>query len=1229
MASGASANPQLTDPPTDGIDFLDPSGVCVAFPGWVPKIAVLKGGGVRVSSQTLDAEHVVAGAYGNVIEEIPVYIDDNAVAERAEELMRFLWNAEAWARTDWQKGSVYIAVRLEEEAELRYARVVAGAFQFGAYSYGDRAGFPNNVLVLEREPFWHSRPPGTGMMGPFSNAIKNPSFEWWTDKGIDSEHTSAYDLTPDGWRESVENDFPLGREIRREEYQKAGDDYALDLNYTGDCGPDYMIFNGTTSRANLGSDASIDNIPNGDMTADAWIRADGYGESNSGQIFNKQFWFFRVDNTNGLLVCAVCTGVNATSQASLADFSADSQWHHVAAVWDNGTLTWQLFVDGIEVTYAQQQAGGVGYSGDAANFMIVGNNVGQTNTFDGDIQWARVSNTKLWTSNFTPPVRCAHPTVVASTVGLWVWNLVGQFGAYVEDLTANGNDDEIPDDITSARDCVCATNQEWYLWQEVSLQPSADYTLRFWSYIEHGGGTEQFFVRVVNSQGFLFAQRAFSADKDGGWSHVSFTTTWRAWPTVQVQIGWNTGGSPQPARVVIDRMVLTQGVWSLESWPGDFYLTSSLLWNHWENEAFIPGVSGNFPLNGMHEINFLDIDSVPGDVPAETVLSLDNWSDNAEITSQAQPIITLALFKETRQISNDLRRIPTGSQYSTLGDPRLLLGNSLIAYGLSDSETWEIVYSFQLNGSQVTQLIDGQYRVLARVSNAHTLTGSSHTKTFRLSTWIGEPENVVQYDEVAVSCESNDGRFVMLNLTPRRALNWVSPQGGEVPSALGLYVEAMTDDPAETHVYFSALLVGCVSDGGVLASCEPPIHAGQSLVMDTRRLAVPVARSTMQVPATQDPYVFGISFADAPPDKILACAREYNGTLFVGGSNELLNNSMFRYTPSDGWAEDEQYSGVNTSRVVIDFEVFNGLLYFLADGSIYNYNSSTGTYTLNYFGSVTGRYMQAFDGYLWIALSDNKIYRWLGDPPAAAPSAPASVYTCAEDPQCMAVYKHQLWIGAENRATYVYDENGWTVGPIVPDGDATAEVMWMQAFEDRLYAILDNGNVWRWDGDAWAISLTNTPATYGNGYKLSEFNGQLYALLGIPSTFPARVFLFSTEDGVTWNETVGLRPVVSINGLDDAMTMEPYCGRLAFFCSASNDPEAIGFWHAPEVARLTVPQYTGAPVRLVPRISNRITTAWTTEYSDGTEVWEVNQNTRMAAHLKMWIDPQWRSLRSD
>lgn len=362
----------ITDGTTE-IDFLDEvSGFHLA--DWNPAIAQYKGGGVFQDSLQADGRRLVDKRFMNAIETLSLKARDvsqDALIYEMQEIRRLFEKAAQYWTTSWQNEPVYIKARASNETNVRYAIIYTAMIPEDDYPYGMpflqpqcEAVMDELTLVIERGP-WLDNVPGEGTC-----------------------------------------------------VEIAG--------YGTYCWPCHVEFNGTTTNILVSDNATIQDLHDAAMTVEGWVRADGWGEGPPSEdwIFSKRTggagWFIRIDETFGLIAYIECAVQAAYGASGLAQFSPDSEWHHVAFTWDDATYTNpRIWIDGVEQTNViQVRNGAVG--SDVGNDLYIGNRVGTDHTWDGGIGWTRVSDYIRYASTFTPPDRCILPEIDGGTVGLWI-----------------------------------------------------------------------------------------------------------------------------------------------------------------------------------------------------------------------------------------------------------------------------------------------------------------------------------------------------------------------------------------------------------------------------------------------------------------------------------------------------------------------------------------------------------------------------------------------------------------------------------------------------------------------------------------------------------------------------------------------------------------------------------------------------------------------------------------
>lgn len=182
-----------------------------------------------------------------------------------------------------------------------------------------------------------------------------------------------------------------------------------------------LVFNGTTSSVDCGTDASIDDLHDAAMTFEAWICSASQGEGSSGRICDKtgggtSGWV--VTMSGGLNTQISCATTSSVANYTNAALYSDNKWHHIALTFDDaGDRKARAFVDGVLVATGVAGVGAV--VTDAANTLYIGNRSAGDRTFSGKIGWCRLSNVVRYTANFVPPARTSPPAADANTIGQW------------------------------------------------------------------------------------------------------------------------------------------------------------------------------------------------------------------------------------------------------------------------------------------------------------------------------------------------------------------------------------------------------------------------------------------------------------------------------------------------------------------------------------------------------------------------------------------------------------------------------------------------------------------------------------------------------------------------------------------------------------------------------------------------------------------------------------------
>jgi hypothetical protein len=311
---------------------------------WRPAQPEYKDGGIWQTSPFSRGRQLVAADLSNITDTLTLAVTGASmdfVIQSTQELKRLLQKAVEYWTTRWQNQPVWIEARGDCETNTRYALIHSWKIPDEGNPYSKPFGggaikpvMDNFVLTLEHS-LWMANAPGTGTATPIS---AGNCWQW----------------------------------------------------------PSYLIFNGTTSVVNCGSDAGLDNLADAAFTAEAWVYPRSYGENNLGYFLTKNAggaggWLFGMYVfTTGIWGQIKCAGVDAALTINIPILNA---WHHVAMTWDDAAdRRIRIFVDGVLVGTSPPGVGAI--LADAAMDVYIGSEITSSFTFDGYIGWSRISNTR-------------------------------------------------------------------------------------------------------------------------------------------------------------------------------------------------------------------------------------------------------------------------------------------------------------------------------------------------------------------------------------------------------------------------------------------------------------------------------------------------------------------------------------------------------------------------------------------------------------------------------------------------------------------------------------------------------------------------------------------------------------------------------------------------------------------------------------------------------------------
>jgi len=202
----------------------------------------------------------------------------------------------------------------------------------------------------------------------------------------------------------------------------------------------YYLDIAATGGIDCGSDASVDNLPAGDFTAEEWVYWEDDGSNH--YLFQKYVagadWFLRLMGSTKQLHALVHLSTTTANALAIHGWTSGT-WNHAAMTFEVATKTLKVWSNGVLLA---THAGAGTYGDDGSATLFAGCRIIGGDTVDA-IAWVRISDTIRYTSNFTPIARCSPPETDANTV-LLLRLLEGE-GATAADSSGNGNDGALTD----------------------------------------------------------------------------------------------------------------------------------------------------------------------------------------------------------------------------------------------------------------------------------------------------------------------------------------------------------------------------------------------------------------------------------------------------------------------------------------------------------------------------------------------------------------------------------------------------------------------------------------------------------------------------------------------------------------------------------------------------------------------------------------------------------------
>jgi Concanavalin A-like lectin/glucanases superfamily len=198
------------------------------------------------------------------------------------------------------------------------------------------------------------------------------------------------------------------------------------LTYTNNTFLNYAAsFNGTNQYLTAGTNSNWTFLNNGssNFTVECWFNVPSTSLSNSYTIVstststaNIGFSLELNDYSSGDVTVVINKGTSGTSALMIKDlvgnkFSANT-WNHLAVVFNSSTSVCTVYMNGVSILSAT----GSGFSGSAPTYTLATGRYQAATPggyLSGYINNLRITNTAVYTSNFTPPT--THLTAVSGT----------------------------------------------------------------------------------------------------------------------------------------------------------------------------------------------------------------------------------------------------------------------------------------------------------------------------------------------------------------------------------------------------------------------------------------------------------------------------------------------------------------------------------------------------------------------------------------------------------------------------------------------------------------------------------------------------------------------------------------------------------------------------------------------------------------------------------------------
>src|SRR3989344_5196869 len=314
----------------------------------------------------------------------------------------------------------------------------------------------------------------------------------------------------------------------------------------------------------IASSTSLNNLPA--MTVSAWMFPRSSGEGTVGNIVTKSQgagvngWRIYQDGTQIRMIVDYDGGSDLSRLGGTGSETLN-QWQHIVFTWDGSSISTniKIYRDGKEVSGTSGNNGTGNRISDSSNSLIIGNDDGQTRTFNGLIDDVRVYNRALSAAEIQTLYKSGAQKFTAPPTNLGLvgyWSMNENTGTIAGDASGNNNRgiltngptwvdgkrgkalnfDGVDDYVNagSAGNFERTNSFTVSLWIKRNPNPTVTEavvakevgsgTFQGWGLLILGGAAnDPYRINIANTSGTNNLLVEYPRTNDSGWHHVVFT----------------------------------------------------------------------------------------------------------------------------------------------------------------------------------------------------------------------------------------------------------------------------------------------------------------------------------------------------------------------------------------------------------------------------------------------------------------------------------------------------------------------------------------------------------------------------------------------------------------------------------------------------------------------------------------------------------------------------------